>query len=153
MTNSQAITKEEYEKQFKEWSQKEYVKAAKFCGSKGYQVKKIDQSKCQTLPPIISIWYVKTTEKNLDLWVISGDFPTDLSNASVAKNARQSLRHFSMSWHMQAAKMEEGVATGRIELQDAETQTKFANQLTQRAENLYKIFSDDQLWVATGLES
>ena len=56
-----------------------------------------------------------------------------------------------MSWHMQAAKLEEGVATGRIELQDRETQSKFATDLTRRAENLYQIFNDDNLWKATGL--
>ncbi|MBV1910061.1 MAG: DUF4826 family protein, partial [Kangiellaceae bacterium] len=142
---------QEQEKKFKEWSQSEYVKVAKYCNTKGYQIKKIDQKKCQTLPPLLSIWFVKTTDKNLDLWVISGDFPTDLTNAGVAKNARQSLRHFSMSWHMQAAKLEEGVATGRIELQDRETQSKFATDLTRRAENLYQIFNDDNLWKATGL--
>lgn len=152
MTNSQTNTNEEYEKQFKEWSETEYVKMAKYCASKGYQIKKIEQSKCQTLPPTIAIWYVKTVDKETDLWVISGNFPTDITHAKVANNARQSLRHFSMSWHMQAAKLEDGVAAGRIELQDKETQTKFAAQLTQRAESLYQIFSDDKLWEATGLQ-
>lgn len=151
MTNSQA-TNEDLEKQFREWSQSEYVKMAKHCANKGYQIKSVDQSKCQTLASTVAIWYVNTTEKNLDLWVIGGDFPSDLTNANVAKNARQSLRHFSMAWHMQAAKLEEGVATGNISIQDNETQIKFAKQLTQRAEFFYDIYSDDNLWKETGLE-
>jgi uncharacterized protein DUF4826 len=153
MSNTQTNPSEQDEQKFKEWSQSEYVKISKFCNSKGYQVKKIDQPKCQLLAPIVAIWYVKTTEANLNLWVISGDFPTDLTDAKVASNARQSLRHFSMAWHMQAAKLEEGVASGRIELQDAETQTKFANELTHRAENLYKLYSDEGLWAASGQEA
>jgi hypothetical protein len=153
MSNSQGSTQEQEEQKFKEWSQSEYVKISKFCQSKGYQIKKVDQPKCQLLAPLVAIWYVKTTEANTNLWVISGDFPTDLTDANVAKNARQSLRHFSMAWHMQAGKLEQGVADGKIELQDVETQTKFAKELTQRAENLYQLYSDNGLWEASGQEA
>ncbi len=142
----------EEERKFQEWSQKEYVKISKFCNSKGYQIKKIDQPKCQLLPPIVAIWFVKTTEANQNLWVISGDFPTDLTDSTVAENARQSLRHFSMAWQLQAAKLEQGVESGKIELQDADTQTKFAQELTTRAENLYALYNNEKLWEASGLK-
>jgi len=152
MTEAQApLSKEDAEKQFNEWSRNEYVKIQKFCASKGYQVNKLEQPKSQLLPPALGIWYVKTTEKNVDLWVISGDFPTDLVSADVAKNAREVLRHFSMAWHIQAARLEDGVAEGKIELQDKETQEKFAAQLTARAESLYEMFNSDKLWANSGL--
>ena len=150
-SNKISESKEESEKKFKEWSQKEFIKIQNFCASKGYQVKKVEQPKSQLLPPVLGIWYVKTTEKNLDLWVISGDFPTDIASSKVAKNAREVLRYFSMTWHIQAAKLEDGVAEGKIELQDKETQAKFASQLTSRAESLYEMFNSDDLWRNTDL--
>jgi hypothetical protein len=153
MTENQAnMSPEEIEKKFKEWSQSEYVKVSKFCGSKGYQVKSIDQTKCQALPPVLGVWYVTTTEKNVDLWAISGDFPTDIVGAKAAKNARDVLRYFSMTWHVQAVKLEEGVTKGQIAIQDDDTQTKLAAQLTTRAESLYDLYNNDELWKATGLE-
>ena len=153
MTQAQTtMTNEDAEKQFKEWSQKEYVKISKYCASKGYQVKGLDQTKCQSLPPSLGIWYVKTTDKKIDLWVVSGDFPTDIIHSDVAKDAREVLRYFSMAWHIQAAKLEDGVAEGKIDLQDEETQTKFAKELTSRAESLYELFSSDKLWESSGLK-
>jgi len=145
------MTKEAEEAQFKKWSQTEYVKISKFCGSKGYRLDKIIQSKCQSLPPVLSVWYVKTNEKDVDLWVISGEFPTDIASSKVAKNAREALRYFSMSWHIQSAKLEDGVAEGKIELGDQKTQTKFAKELTASAENLYELYNSDKLWEASGL--
>jgi len=152
MTQAQtAATKDEAAKQFKEWASKEYVRISQYCASKGHQVTGLDQTKCQSLAPVLGVWYVKTTDKKLDLWVVSGDFPTDIANSEVAKDARDAIRYFSMAWHIQAAKLEDGVAEGKIELQDEETQTKFAKELTTRAENLYEIHSSDKLWENTGL--
>jgi len=145
------LSKEESEQKFQEWSQEEYIKIQKFCATKGYQIKRLDQPKSQLLAPIFAVWYVKTTEKDLDLWVISGDFPTDIAGSQVAKNAREVLRYFSMTWHIQAARLEDGVAEGKIELQDKETQEKFAVQLTSRAESLYDMYNTDSLWENSGL--
>ena len=145
------LSKEDMEKQFKEWAREQYVAISKFCSTKGHQVIGLDQSKCQSLPPVLGIWYVKTDDKKIDLWVISGDFPTDIANSGVAKDARDAIRYFSMAWHIQAAKLEDGVAEGRIELKDKETQSNFAQQLTKRAESLYEIYNSEKLWANTGL--
>jgi uncharacterized protein DUF4826 len=152
MTQAQGpLTKEEANKNFNEWAQKEFVRISKFCATKGYNITGIEQPRCQLLPPLIGLWYAKTSEKNVDLWVISGDFPTDMAKSDIAKNAREAMRHFSMSWHIQAARLEDGIAEGRIELQDEETQSKFAADLTSRAESLYDIFNSDELWKNTNL--
>ncbi len=154
MTEAQTeLTKEEAEKQFKVWSQTEYVKISKYCNSKGYQVGSLDMTKCQSLPPVLGLWYVKTTDKKVDLWAISGEFPTDIASSDVAKNAREAIRYFSMTWHLQAAKLEDGLAEGKITLSDKETQTKFAQELTNRAEYLYEIHASDKLWENSGLSS
>ncbi|PCI68729.1 MAG: hypothetical protein COA86_05615 [Kangiella sp.] len=145
------MTQEEVEKEFKIWSQKEYVKISKFCNSKGHQVTGVDQSRCQSLPPVLGLWFVKTRDKKVDLWCIAGEFPTDLANSKVAENAREALRYFSMSWQLQSAKLEEGLAEGKISLQDKETQEKFIKELTTRAESLYELYSNDKIWKNSGL--
>lgn len=152
MTQAQAeVTNEDKQFNIKEWTQSEFVKISKFCGSKGYRVSSVNQKKCRYLAPLIAIWYVKTDDKNVDLWVVSGDFPTDLTVSTVAKNARDVLRHFSLSWQLQAAKLEDGLAEGKVELADKETQTKFTQQLITRAESLYSLHNDDKLWKQAGL--
>jgi hypothetical protein len=152
MTETQAnISNEDTEKRFKEWAQKEYVKISKFTMSKGYEFKGIDQTKCQSLPPLLGVWYINTKNKKENLWAISGSFSTDVANSEVAKNAREAIRYFSMSWHMQVAKIESGLAEGTIEAGSIETQTNFAKTLTKQAEELYKIFQSDELWANTGL--
>jgi len=145
------MTAEEGEKEFKIWSQKEYVKINKFCNSKGHQVAGIVQSRCQSLPPVLGLWYVKTQDKKVDLWCVAGEFPTDLASSKVAENAREALRYFSMSWQLQSAKLEDGLAEGKVTLQDKETQEKFIKELTTRAESLYDLYSNDKLWKAAGL--
>jgi len=149
--NPDNVASKEAEQQFKKWSQTEYVKISKFCGSKGYRVSRVVHSKCQSLPPMLAVWYVKTNEKDVDLWVISGEFPTDITSSKIAKNAREALRHFSMSWHIQAAKLEDGIAEGKFELGDEQTQAKFAKELIARAEGLYDLYNSDKLWEASGL--
>ncbi len=152
MTQAQKkMTKEDTELKFKQWAQSEYVKISKFCSSKGYKVTNINQKKCRYMPPVLAVWYVKTVDSLTDLWVVSGDFPTDMVVAKVAKNAREVLAHFSLSWQLQAAKLEDSIAEGKIELSDRETQAKFVKELIARAENLYEIHNNDTLWEQAGL--
>ena len=145
------MTKQEMELKFKEWAQSEYVKISKFCSSKGYKVTSINQKKCRYMPPMVAVWYVKTDDSLVDLWVISGDFPTDMTIAKVAKDAREVLRHFSLAWQLQAAKLEDSMAEGKIALNDKETQTKFVKELIARAESLYEFHNNDTLWEQAGL--
>jgi hypothetical protein len=140
------MTKEEMELKFKEWAQSEYVKINKYCNSKGYQLTGLNQKKCRYMPPMVAVWYVKTSDKMVDLWVISGDFPTDMTVSKVAKDAREAIRHFSLAWQLQAAKLEDSIAEGKIELNNMETQTKFVKELINQAESLYEIHNNDKLW-------
>jgi hypothetical protein len=85
-------------------------------------------------------------QKNLDLWVVSGDFPVDIAGAKVAKDAREAIRYFSMTWQMKAAKLEDGISEGKITMVDEQTQTKYIADLTKRAEHLYDLQATDKLW-------
>jgi len=150
--NIENLSAEEKEAKFKEWNQKEFVKIQKYCVTQGVQPKRIKQSKCQLLAPVLGIWYMESTTKGEDYWVISGDLPTDLSLASVAQNAREALRHFSMNWQLKSANLEAELASGKQQLKDRETQEKYIKELSVKAESIYAIAHDDKLWEATGLK-
>jgi len=60
--NIKNLTAEEKEAKFKEWNQKEFVKIQKYCVNQGVQPKRIKQSKCQLLAPVLGIWYMESTK-------------------------------------------------------------------------------------------
>ncbi len=138
------------DKKYQEWNQEQLVKIQKFCFTKGVQIKGFQQKRCMALPPILGIFYVNSTEKGDDYWLISGEVPTDIAPAKVAKDARDLLRYFSMSWHLKAARIEEAIAEGK-QLGDKETQEKVVKELIQKAEGLSQLHQDESLWKNTGL--
>ncbi len=144
-------TPEQIEEKIKRWHQEEFVKVQKFCGSQGIQVKGIDNTKTRCLPPLVGLWYVNSSVKKEDYWVIAGDLATDLSKAEVAPNAREALKYFSMNWQLKAAQIEDAIAEGKITGDNIATQTDIVKELISKAEALYQIHSDEKLWKNTNL--
>jgi hypothetical protein len=150
--NLKSLTNEEKEAKIKDWNQNEFVKIQKYCVTQGVEPKRIIQSKCQVIAPVLGIWYVESTTKGEDYWVISGELPTDISPAKIAKNAREALRHFSMNWQLKAANLENALTQGQQPNVDKETQEKYINELSVKAETIYQIAQDDKLWASVGLK-
>ncbi|MGI9236005.1 MAG: DUF4826 family protein [Woeseiaceae bacterium] len=65
------------------------------------------------------------------IWVISGEVPTDHITSDVAATARDAARHFSLKWQMDAAHTKNSAVS---------------NMLVAKAEQLYEIVEDDNLW-------
>jgi hypothetical protein len=152
MTEQAPLSPEEQQQKAKQWNQEQFVKVQKYAMSQGVQVKAVKQELTRCLPPLIGIWYLNSSTKGDDYWVISGEFPTDLTKSTSAKNAREVIRHFSMQWQLKAANLEAGLAEGKVQLEDKETQQKFIDELVSKAEFLYQIYSDNKLWQGSGLE-
>lgn len=150
--NAEAPSKEQVQKNINRWNQEEIIKVQKFCSAKNIQLKGVKEDKCQVIPPHIGIWYITTSVKGEDYWVVSGDYPTDLAPKNVAKNARQVLRHFSMSWQLKAANLEAELAAGNIPQSNIQTQEKIVQELTEKAESLYKLMVNEKLWEPTGFK-
>ena len=144
------LTPEEIANLTKKWEQEEIVKVQKFCFSNGVEFKNFRQDRCLCIPPAIGIWCITSKTKE-DYWLISGEFPTDIAPMSVAKDARDVIRYFSMSWHLKAARMEESLAEGKVEMGDKETQQKAIAELINKANALASIREDEKLWAETGL--
>ena len=80
------------------------------------------------------------------LWVIGGSVPIDCIHSGVAANPRDAARHFSMKWQLDAGRYEDPAERQRLGLDPAEDWDARTKALITKAEYLYKIVDDDQLW-------
>ena len=62
-------------------------------------------------------------------WFIGGDIPTDYAESSVAPSTREAARYFALRWQIRAA-----------------NDTDAGSELAERAEALYQLAEDEQLW-------
>lgn len=143
---------EERDQDVKKWGQEQAIKVQKHCLSNGIQIKGFKTDKCMSIPPTIAIWYAVSPKQGEDYWAVSGEFPTDVAPASVAKDQRDALRYFSMSWQLKAARMEDALAEGKVQFGDEETQRKIIKDLVEKAENLWALHREERLWANTGLK-
>ncbi|MDO6428216.1 DUF4826 family protein [Thalassotalea sp. 1_MG-2023] len=132
MTETQTMT--ELEQQ--QWVREQYQTATKFLADRGLITKSVADKESRYLIPLMSVWKINLTD-NTTVWAISGDLPTDYSPASVAPDAREAVRHFSLKWQLQAENL----------LKDEKEESKrLANHLISRAEGLYQLFDDNNVW-------
>ena len=75
-------------------------------------------------------------------WVISGpEFPTDHVEHSVAATPREAVRRFALSWQLQSERTKSfDKGDGRMDWEGA------AAELQKRAEQLYEMTEQDDLW-------
>jgi hypothetical protein len=87
-----------------------------------------------SVPQKVMIGQVRIpSEPKSFIWVICGDFPTDVIGSATAATPREAARHFSLKWQMDATRQTDASATAL---------------LTDKAEELYAIVEEDRLWQA-----
>jgi hypothetical protein len=119
-----------------QWLKDKYQVATKFLADKGLVTVSVSDADSRYIIPLFSVWKLNLIDKS-SVWVIAGDLPTDYIETTAAKDAREAVRHFSYKWQLQADQL---LQAGIVEQQE------FANILISRAENLYKIFTKDEIW-------
>ncbi len=120
------------------WVREQYQTATKFLASKGLVTDSVTVEASRYIAPLVAIWKLKTIDGSW-YWVICGDLPTDSIDLNMAENAKEAMRHFSMKWQLQAEnilKNEEATAE----------QSSYAKLLVGRAEGLYQLVNQEQLW-------
>lgn len=120
------------------WVRTQFQKANEYLATKGIIPDNVAVSESRYLPPLVAIWKLNTRDAK-SFWVISGDLPTDHMPLSAAPNAREVMRSFALHWQLKA----EQIAQAGFSDQ---TQVDFANLLVKRAEGLYDLFDNEQLW-------
>jgi hypothetical protein len=126
------------EEQQQQWVKKQYQIATKYLAEKGIITNSVAVEESRYLVPILALWKL-TAMDGKKFWVLCGDLPSDHSSVDVALNAREAIRHFALKWQMQAENLLQA---------DNEQQKSFAHILISRAEGLYKLYDDENLWLS-----
>lgn len=136
------ITDEQRRELEAQWVRDSLQKANSYLAKKGIMPQGVLQAESRLLPPLIAIWRIKGRENNrvADYWVLSGNLPTDHVSVKTAASPRDALRHFYLTWQVQAENIVQG--PGRND----PVQLDFARLLVNRAEGLYQIHQDEGLW-------
>lgn len=141
MTEQAVEQAQEVEQKRQAWVREHFQKANRFLAEKGVIPEKVIMEESRFLAPFVAIWKLESKQpKKQTYWVMSGDLPSDFVEASVAPNAREALRHFSMMWQMKAENLKQSGVTSDP------TQAQFAALLISRAESLYKLYNDEKMW-------
>ncbi|MDO6488595.1 DUF4826 family protein [Colwellia sp. 6_MG-2023] len=122
--------------QQQQWIREQYQIATKYLASQGLVTNSVSAEESRYFMNFMSVWKLKALDGNY-YWVICGDLPSDYNAVNVAGSARDAARHFSLKWQMQAEGL---LQTGEKE------QEKFAQVLISKAEVLYDLVAQDNLW-------
>ncbi len=133
-------TNEVSQEQLSAWVKEQFQRANKHLAENGVLFESVVTSESRYLAPFVAVWKIKTSDGKY-YWVISGDVPADFMPYETEKTARDAMRSFSLRWQLQADNLL------RSGMQDT-TQNEFANRLITKAEQLYDVFSDEQVWQA-----
>lgn len=122
------------------WQRECFQNAQKHLAEKGVMPKSLLEKESRFIAPLCALWKFKGQDGK-SYWVITGRLPTDHALASVAENARDALRYFSLQWQLKADQIiQSGGARDK-------TQVDFANLLINRAHGLYEMYEKEELWL------
>lgn len=122
------------------WVRTQFQAANKYLAENGIISDQVLTKESRYLIPHVAIWKFTTRDKK-KLWLVNGDVPTDVVGAQVAEDARSALRHFALQWQLKA----QAIISDPNTATDVEKQ-KYVNYLVNRAENLYAVSDQENLW-------
>ena len=98
--------------------------------------------------PYVALWAVesKPRPETVWAWVISGDVPMDLADATQHEHPREAMHAIADRWLAYAADVRAGRASGEIEMDGVDTDAELVPMLVSRAETLHEWAADDALW-------
>ncbi|RUO65310.1 protein of unknown function [Pseudidiomarina planktonica] len=123
-----------------EWVRERFQAGNKYLAEQGILTKRVLVKDSRYVAPLVAMWKFEANDGK-HWWVVTGDLPTDHVSGKAAKDAREAMRHFALSWQMRA----ESIFQDKNAANDA-TQQAFAHRLVNRSEGLYDISNDEKLW-------
>lgn len=126
------------QEQLAEWAKAQFQKANQHLAENGLLFQSVIAEESRYLAPFVAVWKINTND-NQQLWVISGDLPADYLPVTVADSARSALKHFALKWQLKAENI-------RLQVVNDNTQLEFARLLEARAESLFELENNEQLW-------
>lgn len=115
------------------WVKEELHRAVQQLGELGVVGSMVVEAKpAWVLPFTLLIGRVREKSRLVGFdWFISGDAPVTHADSSVAGTPREAARHFALQWQLKAARQGEA-----------------GDDLAKKAEALYELVEDDELWLA-----
>ncbi len=126
------------EQQQSEWVRSQFQKANEYLASKGILPDQVVTKESRYLIPLMALWRIKSQDRK-EYWVLTGDLPSDHMALSVATDAKDAIRAFSLHWQLKAQQILDAQPTDK-------TQQDFANLLIHRAHGLYDLYNNETLW-------
>lgn len=120
------------------WVREQFQRANKYLAEQGILFSTVVSEESRYLAPHIAVWKIKDTKNNF-YWVICGDVPADALPFKVATNARDAIRHFSLTWQLKADTIQNNPKSDK-------TQLAYADLLVNKAEMIYSIQEQQQVW-------
>jgi hypothetical protein len=102
-----------------------------------------------SLPPKLALWSESFPAYSRQIWVISGDCPTDYLVFDTELNSRQAMARFAAHWMDVAAVMQRGQQHPKTRIGDPtkpEELKELGVMLEQRARTLHSFAQRDDLW-------
>lgn len=126
------------QEQLSAWVREQFQRANKHLAENGVMYESVVTEDSRYLAPYVAVWKIKALD-NKFYWVISGDVPADFMPVENEKTAREAIRHFSLLWQIKAENLQKG---GELDA----TQQEYIDLLVSRAEGLYRIYDQKDLW-------
>lgn len=120
------------------WVSQQFQRANKYLAEQGILFSTVVTEESRYLAPYIAVWKIKDNKSKF-YWVISGDVPADALSVDVASNARDAIKHFSLTWQLKADSIQNNPSSDR-------TQLDYADLLVEKAELIYAIQEQQQVW-------
>ncbi|GAA0852771.1 DUF4826 family protein [Aliiglaciecola litoralis] len=126
------------QEQLTTWVREQFQRANKHLAENGVIFDSVITEESRYLAPFVAVWKIKSLEKKY-YWVISGDVPCDFIAYENEKTARDAIRHFSLMWQLKAENLSKGTDLDKA-------QQDYIDLLVTRAEGLYRIYNQKELW-------
>ena len=139
MTEQQKMTAEQQQA----WVRDQYLVATKYIADQGGVVESVADTQSRYLVPIMAVWKLNLLDKTT-VWVICGDLPTDQIVLQEDEPAREVVRHFSFKWQVKAEEILQQLNHDNNQANNEQQQ--YAHYLIGRAEGLYQLYQQDELW-------
>ncbi|MGB3726685.1 MAG: DUF4826 family protein [Glaciecola sp.] len=126
------------EAELNNWVRDQFQRANKYLAEQGILFESTVMTDSRYLAPHVAVWKIKDT-RGKQHWVISGDVPADAVDASVANDARDALRHFSLRWQLKAENIAKTSAGDKFQID-------YAKLLDEKAQVVYALHEKDDMW-------
>lgn len=103
-----------------------------------------------TLPQRLVIGQIRDSgPSRRELWIISGEVPTDCIDASTCATPRDAARHFALKWQLGAEQLRDPEERAKRPLKPVADWSSVADELEQVATDLYALADEDLAWKNT----